>query len=110
MFLSNAFVCGLILILAAVLLRMAWAQVISADLVLWIIFPASGAVTVRFPVLLWQKEYLKSVFGLASQTGLSIRSFNIMADQSMNQNSTASLAPPPAVYVLGDVEAGINGI
>jgi hypothetical protein len=71
-----------------------------------IIFPASGAVIVRFLVLLWQKEYLKSVFGLASQTELFIRSFNIMADQ----NSTASLAPPPAVYILGDVEAGMNGI
>jgi hypothetical protein len=36
MYLVNGFVCGLILILAAVLLRMCWAQVISADLVLWV--------------------------------------------------------------------------
>jgi hypothetical protein len=35
-FLANGFVCGLILILAAVLLGMGWAQVISADLVLWV--------------------------------------------------------------------------
>jgi hypothetical protein len=75
-----------------------------------ILFPTSGAVTVRFPVLLWQKEYLKSVFGLASQAELPSRSFNIMADQSTNRNSTASLAPPPAVYILGDVEAGMNCI
>jgi hypothetical protein len=58
-------------------------------------------------VLLWQKEFLKSVFRLTSQTELYIRSFNTMADQSTNQNSTASLAPPPAVYILRDVEAGL---
>jgi hypothetical protein len=36
MFLAHGFFCGLILILAAVLLGMNWAQVISADLVLWV--------------------------------------------------------------------------
>jgi hypothetical protein len=36
MFLANGFVCGLILILATILLGMGWAQVISADLVLWV--------------------------------------------------------------------------
>ena len=36
MFLANGFVCGSILILAAVLLGIGWAQVISADLVLWV--------------------------------------------------------------------------
>ena len=35
-FLANGFVCGLILILAAILLGLGWAQVISADLVLWV--------------------------------------------------------------------------
>jgi hypothetical protein len=70
-----------------------------------ILFPTSGALTVRFPVLLWQKEFLKSVFGLAGQTESYIIPFNTMADQSTNQNSTASLAPPPAVYILGDAEA-----
>ena len=73
-----------------------------------ILFPASGAVTVRFPVLLWQKEFLKSAFGLAGQTEL--RTFNTMADQPTNQNSTASLARPPAVYKYADVEAGMNDI
>jgi hypothetical protein len=75
-----------------------------------ILFPTSGALTVRFPVLLWQKEFLKSVFGLAGETELYIRPLNTMANQSTNQNSTASLAPPLAVYILGDVEAGMNGI
>jgi hypothetical protein len=56
-------------------------------------------------VLLWQKEFLKSVFGLAGQTESYIIPFNTIADQSTNQNSTASLAPPPAVYILGDAEA-----
>jgi len=73
-------------------------------------FPTSGALTVRFPVLLWQKEFLKSGFGLAGQTDLYIRPFNTMADQSTNQNSSASLAPLPAVYILGDVETGMNDI
>ncbi|KAE8442134.1 hypothetical protein EG329_003785 [Mollisiaceae sp. DMI_Dod_QoI] len=75
---------------------MGWAQVISADLVLWILFPTSSALTVRFPVLLWKKDFLKSVFGLASETKLYITSFDTMADQSTNQNSIASLAPLPA--------------
>jgi hypothetical protein len=75
-----------------------------------ILFPTSGAFTVRFPVLLWQKEFLKSVFGLASQTELYIRPFNTMADQFTNQNSTASLAPPPTIHILRDVEAGRNDI
>jgi hypothetical protein len=72
-----------------------------------ILFPTSGALTVRFPVLLWQKEFLKSVFGLTGQTELYIRPFKTMADQSTDQNSTASLAPPAAIYILGDVEAGL---
>jgi hypothetical protein len=75
-----------------------------------IIFPTSGAFTVRSPVLLWQKEFLKSVFGLAGQAELYIRPFNTIADQSTNQNSTTSLASPPAVYIPGDVEAAMNGI
>jgi hypothetical protein len=45
-----------------------------------IIFPTSGAFMVRFPVLLWQKEFLKSVFGLADQAELYIRPFNTIAD------------------------------
>jgi hypothetical protein len=61
---------------------------------------------VRFPVLLWQKKFLKSVFGLASQT----ESYITIADQSTNQNSTTLLAPPPAIYILRDVEAGVNNI
>jgi hypothetical protein len=75
-----------------------------------IFFPTSSALTVRFPVLLWQKEFLKSAFGIAGETGLYLRPFDTMADQSTNQNSTASLAPLPAVYIRGDVEVGINGI
>jgi len=66
-----------------------------------ILFPTFSVFTVRFSVLLWQKEFLKSVFGLVSQT----ESYITIADQSTNQNSTTSLAPPPAVYMLGDVEA-----
>jgi hypothetical protein len=70
-----------------------------------IFFPTSGALTVRFPIFLWQKEFLRSAFGLAGQTEF-IKPFSTMANQSTNQNSTASLAPPPAVYIYADVEAG----
>jgi hypothetical protein len=86
-----------------------------------ILFPTFGTLTVRFPVIQWQKEFLKSVYGLDSQT--EVRPFNTMADQSTNQNSTASLAPTTAinqssrpkssgrlVYIPGDVEAGMDDI
>lgn len=61
-------------------------------------------------MLLWQKEFLKSVFRLASETGLHNRPFDTMANQSKNQNFTASLASLPAVYIRRDVEAGMNDI
>jgi hypothetical protein len=70
----------------------------------------SSALTVRFLVLLSQKEFIKSVFGFAGQTESPLRTFNVVADQSTNQNSTASLVPPPAVYISADVEAGTNDI
>ncbi|KAI0424619.1 hypothetical protein F5Y09DRAFT_134443 [Xylaria sp. FL1042] len=109
-FLTNSFFCSLILILTCVLLGVDWAPVISADLVLWILLTSSSVLTVRFPVFLSQKEFIKSVFGYAGQTEPGMTTLSTMADQSTRQDSTASLVPPPAVHISADVEAGTNDI
>ena len=75
-----------------------------------ILLASSSALTVRFPVLLSQKELIKSVFGFTGQTEPHMRSLSTMDDQSTRQDSTASLVPPPAVYISADVEAGTNDI
>ncbi|KAH8790860.1 hypothetical protein F5882DRAFT_91862 [Hyaloscypha sp. PMI_1271] len=108
--LTNSFLCSLILILTCILLGVGWTPVISADLVLWILLASSSALTVRFPVLLSQKELIKSVFGFTGQTEPHMRSLATMADQSTRQDSTASLVPPPAAHISADTEAGTNDI
>jgi len=46
------------------------------------LFPTVSTLTIRFPMIQWQKEFLKSVYGLDSQT--EVRPFKTMADQSTN--------------------------
>ncbi|KAH8810582.1 hypothetical protein F5884DRAFT_779728 [Xylogone sp. PMI_703] len=105
-YLGNSLICFLILILTGILLGVGWADLISADLVLWISFASSSVVTVRFPVFLLQKEFIKSLFGYKGQTELH----NVLSSNRVNQpvgvDSSASLVTRPAVYALADVEVG----
>ena len=73
-----------------------------------ILLISSSVLTVRFPVFLLQKKFIKSVFGFTGQT--EPRSLIIMTDQYTRQDSIALLVPLPAVYISADVEAGTNDI
>jgi hypothetical protein len=68
-----------------------------------ILLSSSGALTIRLPVFLSQKEFIKSIFGFTNQTEPCNDLLTIVADLSMGQSSTA-------LQISADVEAGTNAI
>ena len=72
-----------------------------------ILLASSSALTVRVPVFLWQKEFIKSAFGVASQTELHNNDLAVMVDLSTRQSNAELI---PALHISSQVETGTNAI